>query len=151
MGLRATGIPDPSPADFSIADLPLWFADSGFEGPDTTPGAPAVTAWITFAGSRSVAAAGAGGNFGRLEWTGRLPSDPYGVALTPDGRFAYVGLAGTRPGVVVIDTRSFEWSEIATLEIHRGSAFTSLAVTPNGAFLYVLDVGLRARMPPESR
>ena len=142
IGLRAIGIPDPTPVDFSIADLPLWFTELGFEGPDTTPGAPALTAWITFAGSRSIAAAGAGRDFGRLKWTGRLPSDPYGVAVTPDGRFAYVGLAGPRPGFVVIDTRSFEWSDIATDELHRRSAFTSLAVTPNGAFVYVLDVGM---------
>jgi YVTN family beta-propeller protein len=61
--------------------------------------------------------------------------NPVGVALTPDGAFAYVANQ-TFPGTVsVIDTRSN--AVISTIPV--GPFPTGIAITPNGRFVYVVD------------
>lgn len=62
---------------------------------------------------------------------------PYGVAITPDGAFAYVALfptAGPNP-VSVIDTATN--TVVATVMV--GGSPNAVAITPNGASAYVTN------------
>lgn len=69
---------------------------------------------------------------------------PFGVAITPNGKFAYVTNTGAvcdlcffsqPPSVSVIDTATY--SVVATIPVGQYPA--GVAVTPNGAFAYVAN------------
>jgi YVTN family beta-propeller protein len=64
-------------------------------------------------------------------------STPIAVAVTPDGKHAYVVNQGSSPGVSVIDTASN--TVVAT--ISAGSGPTGVAVTPDGKHAYVANTG----------
>jgi YVTN family beta-propeller protein len=66
-------------------------------------------------------------------------SHPFGVAVTPDGAFAYVtnGTPGTENSVSVIDTSTN--AVIKTISV--GSNPTGVAVNPSGSFAYVTNAG----------
>jgi YVTN family beta-propeller protein len=66
-------------------------------------------------------------------------SHPFGVAVTPDGAFAYVtnGTPGTEKSVSVIDTST----NAVTKTISVGSNPTSVAVHPGGSIAYVTNAG----------
>jgi YVTN family beta-propeller protein len=69
----------------------------------------------------------------------QVGSDPWAVAITPNGAFAYVTNAGDDT-VSVINTSS--GAVVATVPIGSPTGFataTSAAVTPNGKFVYVTD------------
>jgi YVTN family beta-propeller protein len=66
-------------------------------------------------------------------------SHPFGVAVTPDGAFAYVtnGAPGTENSVSVINTST----NAVTKTISVGSNPTGVAVNPGGSFAYVTNAG----------
>ena len=63
-----------------------------------------------------------------------FPDQPRGVAITPDGRFAYVTSASSQ-NVLVIDTASN--TVVDTVTVTTAFAPTGIAVTPDGHFAYV--------------
>jgi YVTN family beta-propeller protein len=63
-------------------------------------------------------------------------SDPNGVAVTPDGQFAYVADNGTA-SVSMINTSS----DVVTAISGLGSKPYGVALTPNGSTLYVTNAG----------
>lgn len=66
-------------------------------------------------------------------------SHPFGVAVTPDGAFAYVtnGTPGTENSMSVIDTSTNK----VTKTISVGSNPTSVAIQPGGSIAYVTNAG----------
>jgi len=73
----------------------------------------------------------------RPVWTVRVGGEPVDVAITPDGRYAWVvDQAGN--SVTVIDTRS---RGIAVGPIMVGKAPRGIAITPNGTRAYVANSG----------
>jgi YVTN family beta-propeller protein len=65
-------------------------------------------------------------------------SDSKGVAITPDGAFAYVANSGVDKSVSVIDTSTN--SVVATIP-NLGTEPWNVAITPDGAFAYVTIKG----------
>ena len=63
-------------------------------------------------------------------------SSPYGIAITPDGNYAYVANYGSST-VSVIDINS----NTVTTSIAVGTSPYAVAVTPDGAFVYVTNSG----------
>lgn len=67
----------------------------------------------------------------------RVESFSLGVAITPDGAFAYVANNFSSNSLSVIDTATN--TEVASLPV--GLFPTGIAVTPDGAFVYVTNAG----------
>ena len=65
-----------------------------------------------------------------------IGGDLLGIAISPDGKSAYVG--GRQGTVSVIDTDT----NAVTASISDGSEPRAIVFTPNGAFAYVTDQGL---------
>ncbi len=71
--------------------------------------------------------------------------NPFGVAITPDGAFVYVTSSGSNT-VSVIDTATNQVIDVdpttpALDNIPVGDAPTEMAITPDGAFVYVANSG----------
>lgn len=67
--------------------------------------------------------------------------DPFAVAITPDGGFAYVANAGYQgaPGNTVSIINTASNNVVATIEVGTGPS--GLAITPDGRFVYVANSG----------
>jgi YVTN family beta-propeller protein len=62
---------------------------------------------------------------------------PQAIAITPDGRFAYVADGGvSEPGVSVIDTQT---NQVVGSPIPVGEFPHAMAITPDGRFAYVAN------------
>jgi len=87
----------------------------------------------------------------RTSTTGIMPSDidgPHGVALSPDGRFYYVTTAHGTPF-------GFLWKYATANDslagrVMLGNFPATAQVTPDGAFIYVVNFNLYGEMVPSS-
>jgi YVTN family beta-propeller protein len=66
-------------------------------------------------------------------------SDPFGIAITPDGTRAYVANAGTPDSVAVINTATN--TILTTIPFPAGSDPFGIAITPDGSRAYVANFG----------
>jgi hypothetical protein len=87
----------------------------------------------------------------RVNTTGILPADvdgPHGVALSPDGTYSYVSTAhGTPYGFLWKYTTA---SDSLVGRVMLGNFPATLQVTPDGAFIYVVNFNVHGDMVPSS-
>ena len=93
----------------------------------------------------------AGARVERVSTTGIMPADvdgPHGVAVSPDGKYYYVSTAHGTP-------YGFLWkysvaSDSLVGRVMLGNFPATLQVTPDGAFVYVVNFNLHGDMVPSS-
>lgn len=140
-GTLTTGAPAPAaarsagtaPADASAPDKTYWFYAAS-EGNDQV-------ALIRF---------GAGGMHAEhVNNVGLMPTDvdgPHGVALSPDGRYYYVTTAHGAPFGFLWKYATANDSLVARVML--GNFPATVHVTPDGAFVYVVNFNLHGEMVP---
>ncbi len=67
-------------------------------------------------------------------------NNPFGIVFSPDGNYAYVSNESSPATITVINTASYAVSSINLTGPGAGDSLGGLAVTPNGFYIYTVDV-----------